>query len=187
MASNFQANTTDLDDIFRSKHPLTAKRPDVGYLSNNTDISNFYEPSTNIKDRVTFNTGMSSNGIDLSHLFKSKNYAQLSIHIYAYPESYERYGRLNNGSIYVYADTSNAKQGINGSYNFRVNIGGSDYTASIGADVALGFKLIATRGGLNSDYYVVTAIDENANISLSNVIYVPYNAVYNFYAFTNPA
>ena len=187
MASDFQVNTNDLDNIFRSKHPSTAKRDDVGYISTGTDISNLYQPSTNIKDQVTFNTGMSSNNVDLSKLFKSKNYIQLSVHIYAYAESYERYDRNNDGIIAVYVDTSNAKQDINGSYNFSATIGGTVYTATIGADDALEFKLIAARYGLNSQAYTVTVTDVNANISLAEVVGVPYNSGYNFYALTNPA
>ena len=187
MASNFQVNTNDLDNIFRSKHPSTTKRSDVGYISTGTDISNLYEPSTNIKDRVTFNTGMSSSGIDLSQLFKSKSYIQLSVYIYAYPESYERYGRNNDGSIVVYVDTTNAKQDINGSYNFSVTIGGTAYTTSIGAYEPLGFTIIASRGSLNSQNYTVAVTDVNANIGLAQVVSVPFNSTYNFYALTNPA
>ena len=187
MASDFQVNTNDLDNIFRSKHPSTTKRLDVGYISTGTDISNFYEPSTNIKDQVTFNTGMSSNNVDLSKLFKSKNYIQLSVRIYAYAESYERYDRNNDGYITVEVDTSNAKQDINGSYNFSATIGGTVYTATIGASDALEFKLIASRGGLNSQAYTVTVTDVNANISLAQVVSVPYIYGPNFYALANPA
>ena len=187
MASDFQVNTNDLDNIFRSKHPSTTKRLDVGYISTGTDISNFYEPSTNIKDQVTFNTGMSSSNVDLSKLFKSKNYIQLSVNIYAYAESYERYDRNNDGIIAVYVDTSNAKQDINGSYNFSATIAGTAFTASIGAYDALGFKLIASRGGLNSQNYTVTVTDVNANISLAQVVSVPYNSGANVYNPTNPA
>ena len=129
---------------------------------------------------------MLSSSTDLSQLFKSKSYTQLAVNIYAYRESKSKYKKNNDGSIYVYVNTTNAKQNINGSYDFKVTIATTVYNTSVGANEPLGLKQIASRFKLNSESYGVTVTDINSSLSISTIVSVPYNSpTYNFYSLSS--
>ena len=174
MAVNIKANNVDLDDLFALRS--STKRANVQFQYNGVDLSDRYEPSQNSQDRIDTNTGYQSNGTDLRDLFRAKNYTRLVVRVITNRETYETYGRNNDGSIVVYVDTTYAKlNGTGTQYNFSINIGGTAYTKAIASSNPLGYTEVARRTSLNAQNYNVTVTDNNSGKSLSFIVNVPYN------------
>lgn len=184
MASNFQVNKTDLDNIFK---PLfTTKRADVGYQANNVDISTYYEPTLSAYDQAITNTGLYTSGIDLRYFFQGINYYNINkLTIITTPEKREKYFRRYNGAIYVYVFTEYLKQ-INGFFYVSVQVGGTIINQLVPIGPPAPATILFTFTGLGYGGYTVIATDLYANVSRAvNDIQVcygcSYNNTYNFF------
>ena len=72
MANEYTVNGSDLSAVFASR--TSAKRADVGYAINGTDVSNYWEKSGG-GDQINYNTGFAiSDGTDFRYLFRSSGY-----------------------------------------------------------------------------------------------------------------
>ena len=69
------ADRVDLDALFKARTGTAIAN--TGFVANGTDISQRYEASTDISDRIGFNTLFKKGGVDLSTLFMNINYASI--------------------------------------------------------------------------------------------------------------
>jgi len=131
--SNYNSNGVNLDTLFKAR--VNTKRADVGFKVNGIDISNRYEKTQVPEDRILFNTNIQSGGVDLKTYFASISYKKLSFSYYTVGESWERYGRHQDGQIHVTILGANFNE--SGAHNFSVRVFGGNSTESnfgFGAD-----------------------------------------------------
>jgi len=135
MPSGYTIQGTDLDSVFKKRHTL--KRQDTGFKDlNGSDISNRYEKLNSYKVRITTNSTA---------------------------ETYERYGRNNDGTllvileiIYPYPDAAELI-GAEISFNYTVSFGNISQTI---VSNSKGEQFYFT--GLNQDTYSVV-VTENTS------------------------
>lgn len=72
MAAGININGVDMDLVFKAR--VSTKRADVGFQIGGVDISNRYEKSASLGDRISSNTGYKAAGVDLQTLFQDINY-----------------------------------------------------------------------------------------------------------------
>lgn len=130
MPSGYTVNGTDLDTIFKPRY--SEKRANVNIFTSSTDISNSYEKTQFAEDKISFNTNIQSNSVDLRNIFAAISYKKLSFSYYTVGESYDRYGRANNGQIYITILQANYNE--TGTHNFRAQVGTTVQTAAFTAD-----------------------------------------------------
>ena len=69
------AARVDLDTLFKARTGTAIAN--TGFVANGTDIAQRYEASTDVSDRIGFNTLFKKGGVDLSTLFMNINYASI--------------------------------------------------------------------------------------------------------------
>jgi hypothetical protein len=122
MASRYTINSQDLDNIFKPRS--SAKIANVNIRVQGVDISNRYERSQNTSDRITFNTNIRIGNSDLRTLFASKTARKLTFSYYTVGETWERYGRRQDGQIHVTILQANYNQ--SGGHNYSVRVYGGN-------------------------------------------------------------
>jgi len=174
MPSNFQVNTTDLDNIFKPRNSV--KRADVGYMSGSTDISNFYEKSVNPYDRATAPTNYIFNvPADIVELFQSKDFYVVSnsdaqASVITHGESQYKYWRTYDGSLYVTINTTYCKP-VGGVFRFQINANGSIVNQTVASTET---STVIGLGGLAYGTYTVWAQDLNSGSAKAVSVYVGY-------------
>ena len=69
------AARVDLDTLFKARTGTAIAN--TGFVANGTDIAQRYEASTDVSDRIGFNTLFKKGGVDLSTLFMNINYISI--------------------------------------------------------------------------------------------------------------
>lgn len=97
MPSGLTVNGVDLDSIFEPRGTSTA-RANVGIQVAGVDIAQRYYASTGIEDRIAFNTGWQSAGVDLRQLFRRAGYVVAPV-ITQHPSHLD--ATVNQGPYYL--------------------------------------------------------------------------------------
>jgi len=90
------------------------------------------------EELYTRNTNFFSNGIDLRYLFTSRDHVRLSFTVSSTAETYERYGRKNNGTLTVKITQANYNYYLPSGtrHNYTVTVGGISKNLSFNDDTA---------------------------------------------------
>lgn len=78
MPSGFTVNGTDLDSLFLPRGGATPG-PATGFMCDGSDLNQRYHPAVSDVDRISANTGFTSEGVDLRVAFRDISYAPLAI------------------------------------------------------------------------------------------------------------
>jgi hypothetical protein len=130
MSSGYTVNGTDLDAIFKPRY--SAKRANVNISASGTDISDIYEKTQVPEDKISFDTNIKSNQVDLKNIFAAISYKKLSFSYYTVGESYDRYRRANDGQIYITILQANYNE--SGIHNVTAQVGSTLQTAAFTTD-----------------------------------------------------